>query len=56
MGDLVLSAPKKRPESPSEECLGSHARPQKVGLRAPGTSRPMTGEAARLVGTYQAMR
>ena len=31
-------------------------RPQKVGLSAPGTSRPMTGDASSYRGTYHAMR
>jgi hypothetical protein len=44
MADFVLSAPEKWQESPSEECLGSREQAQTVGLMAPGTSRPMTGD------------
>ena len=38
--DFVLSAPEKWQESPSEECLGSHEQPEKVGLRARSPSAP----------------
>jgi hypothetical protein len=56
MEDFVFSAPKKRQESPSKECLGSREQPERVCLSAPGTSHPMTGDPAGLVGTDQAMR
>ncbi len=44
-GEFRLSGAEKWQESPAAPWLGSHDRPQKVGLRAPGTSGPRRARA-----------
>ncbi len=56
IADFVPRVPEKRPESRRNECLWAEDRRPSADLLPTGSSHPMTGQAARFVGSYQTMR